>query len=70
MLVPERRLSGVRHLDPLLVRRCVCDVAVVPVPPLVALRDDAPAVALLGIAMVQHGRFPERDPMSAKFGSG
>src|SRR6266699_6794938 len=35
VLVPERRLSGVRHLDPLLVGRCVCDVAVVPVPPLV-----------------------------------
>ena len=31
----------------------------------VALRDDAPALALRGIAMVQHGRFPERDPMSA-----
>jgi hypothetical protein len=34
-LVPERRLSGVRHLDPLLVGRRACDVAVVPVPPLV-----------------------------------
>src|SRR5260370_7611912 len=34
-LVPERRLSGVRHLVPLLIGRCVCDVAVVPVPPLV-----------------------------------
>src|SRR5712671_7215088 len=33
--VPERRLSGIRHLDPLLVGRCVCDVVVVPVPPLV-----------------------------------
>jgi hypothetical protein len=30
----------------------------------VALRDDAPALALRGIAMVKHGRFPERDPMS------
>ena len=27
VLVPERRLSGVRHLDPLLVGGCVCDVA-------------------------------------------
>src|SRR3546814_20606485 len=35
VLVPECRLSGVRHLDPLLVGRCVCDIAVVPVPPLV-----------------------------------
>src|SRR5258708_15961527 len=34
VLVPECRLSSVRHLDPLLVGRCVCDVAVVPVPPL------------------------------------
>ncbi len=32
----------------------------------VALRDDAPALALRGIAMVQHGHFPERDPMSAR----
>jgi hypothetical protein len=31
----------------------------------VALRDDAPALALRGIALVQH-RFPERDPMSAR----
>ena len=31
----------------------------------VALRDDAPALALRRIAMVQHGHFPERDPMSA-----
>jgi hypothetical protein len=36
----------------------------------VALRDDAPALALRGIAMVQHGRFPERDPMSARSGIG
>src|SRR5258705_12593826 len=36
----------------------------------VALRDDAPALALRGIAMVQHGRFPERDPMSARSGFG
>jgi hypothetical protein len=36
----------------------------------VALRDDAPALALRGIAMVQHGRFPERDPMSARSGLG
>src|SRR3546814_20674347 len=35
VLVPEHRLSGVRHLDPLLVGRCACDIAVVPVPPLV-----------------------------------
>jgi hypothetical protein len=32
----------------------------------VASRDDAPALALRGIALVQHGRFPERDPMSAR----
>ena len=31
----------------------------------VALRDDAPAFALRGIAIVQHRRFSERDPMSA-----
>jgi hypothetical protein len=36
----------------------------------VALRDDAPALALRGIAMVQHGRFPERDPMSVRSGLG
>jgi hypothetical protein len=36
----------------------------------VALRDDAPALALRGTAMVQHGRFPERDPLSASFGLG
>ena len=36
----------------------------------VALRDDAPALALRGIAMVQHGHFPERDPMSARSGLG
>jgi len=36
----------------------------------VALRDDAPALALRGIAMVQHGRFPERDSMSARSGLG
>jgi len=36
----------------------------------VALRDDAPALALRGIAMVQHGRFPEYDPMSARSGLG
>jgi hypothetical protein len=34
----------------------------------VALRDDAPALALRGIAMVQHGRFPERAQMSARSG--
>jgi hypothetical protein len=34
----------------------------------VALRDDAPALPLRGI--VQHGRFPERDPMSARSGLG
>jgi hypothetical protein len=34
-----------------------------------ALRDDAPARAR-GIPMVQHGRFPERDPMSARSGLG
>jgi hypothetical protein len=34
----------------------------------VALRDDAPALALRRIAMVQH--FPERDPMSARSGVG
>jgi hypothetical protein len=27
----------------------------------VALRDDAPALALRGIAIVQHGHFSERD---------
>ena len=36
----------------------------------VALRDDAPALALRRIAMVQHGHFPERDPMSARSGVG
>jgi len=36
----------------------------------VALRDDAPALALRGIAMIQRGRFPERDPMSARSGLG
>jgi hypothetical protein len=34
----------------------------------VALRDAAPAIALRRIAMVQHGHFPERDPMSARSG--
>src|SRR5262245_8788917 len=34
-LVAERRLSGIRNLDPLLVGRRAFDVAVVPVPPLV-----------------------------------
>jgi hypothetical protein len=34
----------------------------------VALRDDAPALALRRIAMVQHGHFPERDLMSARSG--
>jgi hypothetical protein len=34
----------------------------------VALHDDAPALALRGIVMVRHGRFPERDPMSARSG--
>jgi hypothetical protein len=33
----------------------------------VALRDDAPARSRFEVvAMVQHGRFPERDPMSAR----
>ena len=36
----------------------------------VALRNDAPALALRGIAEVQHGRFPERDPMMARSGLG
>jgi hypothetical protein len=36
----------------------------------VASRDDAPALALRAIAMVQHGRFPERDSMSARSGLG
>ncbi|ANY82862.1 hypothetical protein BB934_32025 (plasmid) [Microvirga ossetica] len=36
----------------------------------VAMRDDAPALALRGIAMVLHDRFPERDPMSARSGLG
>jgi hypothetical protein len=36
----------------------------------VALRDDAPALALRRIAMVQRGQFPERDPMSARSGVG
>jgi hypothetical protein len=36
----------------------------------VALRDDAPALALRRIAMVQHGHLPERDPMSARSGVG
>jgi hypothetical protein len=36
----------------------------------VSLRDDAPALALRGIAMVQHDRYPERDPMSASSGLG
>jgi len=34
----------------------------------VALRADAPALAFRGIAMVRHGRFPERDPIRARFG--
>src|SRR3546814_13644148 len=33
--VPERRLSGIRHLDPFLIGRGAGDVVVVPVPPLV-----------------------------------
>jgi hypothetical protein len=36
----------------------------------VALRDDAPALALRGIAMVQHGRFPQRTQMSSGSGLG
>src|SRR6185437_6929543 len=36
-LIAKRLLAGGRNLDPLLVRRGVVDVAVVPVPPLVGL---------------------------------
>ena len=36
----------------------------------VTLRDDAPALALRGIAMVHRDRFPERDPKSARSGLG
>jgi hypothetical protein len=36
----------------------------------VALRDDAPALALRAIAMVHQVRFPERDPMSVRSGLG
>ena len=36
----------------------------------VALRDDAPVLALRRIAIVQHGHFAERDPMSARSGVG
>src|SRR6185312_16014481 len=42
-LLPERLLSGGRYLNPFLVRRCIRDVTVVPVPPLVGRR--------LGIAL-------------------
>src|SRR6185437_5109653 len=37
-LLPERLLACSRYLNPLLVRRCIRDVAVVPVPPLVRRR--------------------------------
>jgi hypothetical protein len=33
----------------------------------VALRDDAPALALRGIAVIQHGRLPEHDTNGARF---
>ena len=36
----------------------------------VALHDDATALALRGIAMILHGRIPERDPMRARSGLG